>query len=114
MDVSFSHCAGLAVHQKSVTACRMTPDPSGQQADGITALQALGARTVDLLALCDWLAEAGSTHVAMESTGEDRKPVYTLLEGNVAVCLVNAAHVQQAPGRKTDQADARWLAKLMR
>jgi transposase len=50
----------------------------------------------------------------MESTGEYWKPVYNLLEGTWTVFLVNAAHVKQVPGRKTDRADARWLAKLMR
>src|SRR5262249_56879030 len=66
------------------------------------------------LALVDWLAAAGITHVAMESTGEYWQPVYNLLEGSVTVLLVNAAHVKNVPGRKTDKADARWLAKLMR
>jgi transposase len=42
------------------------------------------------------------------------KPVYNLLEGTFEVFLVNAAHVKNVPGRKTDKADARWLAKLMR
>jgi transposase len=57
--------------------------------------------------------EAGTTPVAMEGTGEYGHPVLNLLEGNVAVCLVNAAHVKQVPGRKTDKADARWLATRM-
>jgi transposase len=114
MDVVFTHCAGLDVHKKTVTACRVTPDPSGQQANGILELKEFGTMTADLLALSDWLAEAGVTHVALESTGEYWRPVYNLLEGTVAVFLVNAAHVKQVPGRKTDKADARWLAKLMR
>ena len=42
------------------------------------------------------------------------KPVLNLSEGNFRVFLVNAAHVKRVPGRKTDKADARWLAKLMR
>ena len=54
------------------------------------------------------------THVAIESTGEYWKPVYNLLEGTFTVFVVNAAHVKNVPGRKTDKADARWLAKLMR
>jgi hypothetical protein len=70
--------------------------------------------TGDLLALSDWLAEVGVTHVTMESTGEYWRPVDHLLEGTVAVLLVNAAHMKQVAGRKTDKADARWLAKLMR
>jgi transposase len=114
MDVMFTHCAGLDVHKKTVMACRVTPDPSGQQADGIMELQEFGTMTRDLLALSDWLAEVGVTHVAMESTGEYWRPIYNLLEGTFTVLLVNAAHVKQVPGRKTDKADARWLAKLMR
>jgi transposase len=114
MDVIFTHCAGLDVHKKTVMACRVTPDPTGQQVDGIMELQEFGTMTVELLALSDWLAAAGITHVAMESTGEYWKPLYNLLEGDFTVFLVNAAHVKQVPGRKTDKADARWLAKLMR
>jgi transposase len=114
MDVVFTHCAGLDVHKKTVMACRVTPDPLGQQVDGLMEVKEFGTLTRDLLALSDWLSEAGVTHVAMESTGEYWKPVYNLLEGDVTVFLVNAAHVKNVPGRKTDRADARWLAKLMR
>ena len=114
MDVIFTHGAGLDVHKKTVMACRVTPDPTEQHADGIMELKEFGTMTIDLLALSDWLAEAGITHVAMESTGEYWKPVYNILEGDFTVFLVNAAHVKQVPGRKTDKADARWLAKLMR
>jgi transposase len=85
-----------------------------QQADGLVELKDFGTMTVDLLALSDWLTEAGITYVAMESTGEYWKPVFNPLEGNVQVVLVNAAHGKQVPGRKTDKADARWLAKLLR
>src|SRR5438132_3013253 len=114
MDVVFPRCAGLGVHKKRITACRIVPDPTGQKAEGITELQPFGTMTRDLLALADWLTEASITHVAMESTGEYWKPVYNLLEGTCTVFLVNAAHVKNVPGRKTDRADARWLAKLMR
>jgi transposase len=114
MDVIFTHCAGLDIHKKSVMACRMMPDPAGRQADGLVEVREFGTLTIDLLALSDWLAEAGITHVAMESTAEYWKPVFNLLEGNFQVFLVNAAHVKRVPGRKTDKADARWLAKLMR
>lgn len=114
MDVVFSHCTGLDVHKKTVMACRATPDPSGQQADGVMEVKAFGTMTAQLLELSDWLAEAGVSHVAMESTGEYWKPVYNILEGNFQVLLVNAAHVKNVPGRKTDKADALWLAKLLR
>jgi transposase len=114
MDVVFTHCAGLDVHKKSITACRIVPDPTGQNGEGIADLERFGTMTIELLALVDWLTAAGITHVAMESTGEYWKPVYNLLEGTFTVLLVNAAHVKNVPGRKTDKADARWLAKLMR
>jgi transposase len=58
--------------------------------------------TADLLALGDWLAQRGVTHVAAESTGVYWKPVYHVLEGRFTVWLVNAQHVKQVPGRKTD------------
>src|SRR5437773_8080723 len=70
--------------------------------------------THELLAFADWLVEAGVTHLAMESTGEYWKPVSNLFEGLVTIFLVNASHVKNVPGRKTDPADARWLAKVMR
>jgi transposase len=114
MDVVFPQCAGLDVHKKSVTACRLVSDASGQTPEGVAELRTFGTMTSELLALADWLTEAGVTHVAMESTGEYWKPVYNLLEGTVTVFLVNASHVKNVPGRKTDPADARWLAKLMR
>jgi transposase len=114
MDVIFTHGAGVDVHQKTVMACRVTPDPMGQQADGLMARRACGTLTQAFLAWSDWLAEAGITHVAMASTGEYWRPVSHLLEGTGTVFLVNAAHVKQVPGRKTDKAEARWLAKRRR
>jgi hypothetical protein len=114
MDVIFTQCAGLDVHQKRVTACRVIPDPAGQQAEGIVEVKDFGTMTRDLLAAADWLAAVAITHVAMGSTGESWRPVSNLLEGDVTVFPVNAAHVKQVPGRKTDKNDARWPAKLMR
>ena len=114
MDVGLSHCAGLDVHKKRVTACRLIPAPTGQQAEGMAELQTFSTMTRELLALADWLAAAGITHIAMESTGEYWKPVYNLLEGTFTILLVNAAHGTNVPGRKTDKAEARWSAQLMR
>ena len=69
--------------------------------------------TRDLLALSDWLLEGRCTHVAMESTGDDWKPVYNLLEGAFALLVVNARHIKAVPGRKTDVKDAEWIAQLL-
>jgi transposase len=68
----------------------------------------------DLLALRDWLLAAGCTCVAMESTGSFWKPIVNLLEGSLEVQVVNAAHITQVPGRKTDLRDAAWIAGLLR
>jgi transposase len=70
--------------------------------------------TPGLLALSDWLAEHGCTHVAMEATGVYWRPVWHILsDGDCALILANAAHVKNVPGRKTDVADAVWLADLL-
>jgi transposase len=114
MDVIFTHCAGLDVPKKSITACRIVPEPTGHAVEGLIDVRQFGTMTIELWALADWLTAVGITPVAMESTGAYWQPVYNLLEGTFAVFLVNAAHVQNVPGRKTDKADARWLAKLMR
>jgi transposase len=111
MDVLFSACAGLDVHQKSVTACRIYSGPDGKLH---TDKQTFRTMTAGLLQLNDWLAEVHITHVAMESTGDYWKSVYNILEGNFEVWIVNASHVKNVPGRKTDVKDAQWLADLMR
>ena len=70
--------------------------------------------THDLLRLKKWLQEAGITHLAMESTGVYWKPFFNILEDNFEVILVNARHVKNVPGRKTDVQDSEWLCKLLR
>ena len=62
-----------------------------------------------LVRLADWLDEHGVEKVAMEATGDYWKPVWAVLEERFALMLVNAQHVKQAPGRKTDISDAVWL-----
>lgn len=111
MDVLFESCAGIDVHKRTVVACRIYKASDGKQR---IDKQTFRTMTQDLLTLSDWLAEAGITHVAMESTGDYWKPVYNLLEGIFEVWVVNANHVKNVPGRKTDVKDAQWLADLMR
>jgi transposase len=84
-----------------------------EQGDWEQEVRTFGTVTHELLQLVDWLLAWEVTHVAMESTGEYWKPVYDLLEGNVAVLVVNAQHVKHVPGRKTDVQDAAWLAELL-
>ncbi len=111
MDVTFTHCAGLDVHKKTVVACCLTPGSHGEK---LSETRTFSTMTADLLALADWLTAQGITHVAMESTGEFWKPVYNLLEASFQVWVVNAQHIKAVPGRKTDVADAAWIADLLR
>lgn len=111
MDVTYTHCAGLDVHKKSVVACAIRPGPQGAKQ---VEIRTFGTMTADLLTLSDWLQARQVTHVAMESTGEFWKPVYNLLEGNFELLVVNARHIKNVPGRKTDVKDAEWIADLLR
>ncbi len=110
MQVVYPHCAGLDVHKRTVVACCLTPDPKGGWHTQTRTFQTM---TVDLLALADWLHEREVTHVAMESTGEYWRPIFNILEAEFETLLVNAAHVKNVPGRKTDVRDAQWLAELL-
>jgi transposase len=111
MDVLYARCCGLDLHKRSVTACRMIPRADGQPSK---ETRTFGTMTAELLALGDWLAQGGVTHVAMESTGVYWKPVWNLFEDRFTLLLVNAAHVKVVPGRKRDVGDAEWLAELLR
>jgi transposase len=69
--------------------------------------------TQDLYALADWLKQCGITTVAMESTGVYWIPLFQILEERgFEVCLVNARHVKNVPGRRTDVSDCQWLQFL--
>jgi len=110
MDILHSACAGLDVHKETVVACvrRVTAKGKVQR-----QTRTFGTMTADLLELADWLADEGVTHVAMESTGVYWKPIWNLLEGQFEILLVNARHIKQVPGRKTDVKDAEWIAELL-
>jgi hypothetical protein len=68
----------------------------------------------DLIALRDWLQDAGCTLVAMESTGVYWKPVHAMLEEHFDVVVANARHIKNVPGRKTDVKDCEWISDLAR
>jgi transposase len=104
-------CCGLDVHKDAVQACLLVTAPGGKVRQ---EQRSFATVTEGLLALLDWLVAAGCTHVAMESTGVYWKPIYNLLEGTLAVLVVNAQHIKQVPGRKTDVNDAAWIAGLLR
>ncbi len=67
MQVVHPRCCGLAVHQRTVVACVLSPN--GRQT------RTFGTTTAQVLALADWLVSEGVTHVAMESTGVVRREV---------------------------------------
>jgi transposase len=103
-------CAALDVHKKSVTACARLVGPGGEFEELTVEFATMAA---DLLALRDWLKGLGVTDVAMEATGVYWKPVYYALEDDFELLLVNARHVKNVPGRKTDTNDAQWLCQLL-
>lgn len=111
LNVLFSHCAGIDVHKRGLVVCRLTPAADGTVR---SETRSFGTTTAELLRLNDWLAEAAVTHCAMESTGVYWKPVFNILEANFTVWVLNAQHVKNVPGRKTDVKDAQWLAELLR
>jgi transposase len=107
MQVVHERCAGLDVHKKTVVACLLTG--AGKQ------IRTFGTMTQQLLALVDWLEAERVTHVAMESTGVYWKPIYNLLENRgLELLVVNARHIKNVPGRKTDVKDAEWITDLLR
>lgn len=107
MEVVYTHCCGLDVHKKTVVACVITPKDK--------EIRTFSTMTDDLISMVDWLKEKGCTHVAMESTGSFWKPIFNLLElEDIQALVVNAKHMKNVPGRKTDVKDAEWIAGLLR
>lgn len=108
MEVLHPRCAGLDVHKDVVVAAvRCVSEPVHHE------VRSFGTTTGELMSLSEWLESHGCTHVVMEATGVYWKPVWHLLEENLELVLVNAQHVKNVPGRKTDVADAMWLAELL-
>jgi transposase len=110
MEVIIPRCAGLDVHKRTVVACVRRLEADGRIDQEV---RTFGTMTADLLNLADWLAACGVTQVAMESTGVYWKPVYNLLEARFTILVVNAQHIKQVPGRKTDVKDCQWIAQLL-
>jgi transposase len=111
VDLLVERCAGLDVAKDEVVACVRTPGPGRQRRQQLRTFPTFSA---DLEALADWLVAEGVTQVVMEATGQYWKPIWYVLEGRgLELLLVNARHVKIVPGRKTDVADAAWLAELL-
>lgn len=106
MEIVREYVSGLDVHKKSVVAAVITP--AGRK------VKTFATTTKALLELVDWLEAEGVRHVAMESTGVYWRPVFNLLEQTeMELLVVNASHIKQVPGRKTDVKDAEWIAELL-
>lgn len=110
METIIERCAGLDVHKDSIVACVRTP---GEQGARRSVTATFSTTTSGLLTLHDWLAQFHVTIVAMESTGVYWKPIYYMLEDDFDCWLLNARHMRNVPGRKTDVADAAWIAQLL-
>ena len=111
MDILHTCVCGLDIHKASIQACVRRVVAGGRIEQEV---RSFGTMTCDLLSLADWLASEGVTHVAMESTGVYWKPIYNIFEGRFEeILLVNAKHVKNVPGRKTDVKDSQWLAQLL-
>jgi transposase len=111
VDVVVSRCAGIDIGKSEVVACVRVPGPDGQR---VSEVRTFTAFTADVERLADWLVEGQVTHVVMEATGQYWKPVWDVLgQRGFELMLVNARHVKMVPGRKTDVADAAWLAELL-
>jgi transposase len=110
MDVFHERCAGLDVHKEVIYVCALIGRGSGYKKFKFK----FGTFHHQLVEMRQKLLELGVTHVLMESTGVYWMPVYDALEGFVEIVVGNAQHIMNVPGRKTDESDAEWLAKLLR
>lgn len=106
MQTVYERCCGIDVHKKVIVACFR----NGNKAE----LRNFDTLTCSLKELGNWLLENGCQMVAMESTGVYWKPIYNILELlSLDVIVVNAHHMKNVPGRKTDVKDAEWIAQLL-
>lgn len=112
MEVLYQRCCGIDVHQQTLAVCVLAP--GSKPGKPCQEIRQFGTTTRDLLELSDWLRKEQVTHVAMESTGVYWKPVWNILESGFTILLVNANHLKQVPGRKTDKNDCAWIATLLR
>jgi transposase len=111
MEELLDKCCGIDVHQESLTACIM----KGSGKSMYREIKEFSTFTDGIQALGSWLREHEITHAAIESTGVYWKPVFNILaEEAIDLMLVNAKHVKNVPGRKTDIKDSEWLCKLLK
>lgn len=112
MEVVHARCAGMDISKKDAKVCVRVAGAGRRNT--VETVTTWGSMTSQILQLREHLAAQQVTCVVMEATGDYWKPFYYLLEDlpGVELMLVNARHVKTVPGRKTDVADATWLAQL--
>lgn len=110
-------CCGLDIHKESIVAC-LIAGPVKSQLKPHREIKEFSTQMKDLLALRQWMEEYQCQYVAMESTGIYWQPVYAVLEASLTdemhLLVVNARHMKNVPGKKTDMKDAEWIATLLR
>ena len=110
MQVVHPVCCGIDGHPRQLTACLRRV---GEDGTIHPEWRDFGTTYDELVALRAWLDEHGCPIVVLESTGVYWKPIYHVLVQTVEGVLAHARSVRQRPGRKTDKADAAWLAELL-
>ena len=110
-------CCGLDVHKESIVACLLKGPIEGDLKPQ-SEIKEFGTHLRDLVALRKWLEAHDCGYVAMESSGIFWQPVYAVLENalldEMHLLVVNARHMKNVPGKKTDMRDAEWIATLLR
>jgi transposase len=112
LEIVYPRVAGIDVGKKVVAVAVRTPgDRPGQRHQQLRKFKTFYPVLREMVG---WLVAQGVTQVAMEATGVYWKPVFHALceAEQLEVLLVNARHVKNVPGRKTDAKDAEWLAEL--
>ena len=112
MQELLDRCCGIDVHQESLTACVMIGSGKGMHKE----IREFSTFTDEIQEFGAWLKKHEVVHIAIESTGIYWKPVFNILacEENFDLMLVNARHVKNVPGRKTDIKDSEWICKLLK
>jgi transposase len=111
VDVPHERAAALDIGKRDLKACVRSPQPSRAHTRH-SEVRTFDTTSTSLLQLRDWLVAERVSIVVMEATGDYWRPPFYLLEDVLNVILVNAAHAKNLPGRKSDVADAVWLAQL--
>jgi transposase len=111
MELLHERCAALDIGKKDLKACVRTPSPKGKRSRR-QEIRTFATTTNALLELRDWLVGERVSLVVMEATGDYWRGAFYLLENDLEVILVNAAHAKGLPGRKTDVCDSSWLCQM--